>query len=1010
MSDTEKPLSYLEWIRSVDTTTIPNSKLFDEYNQYLISWYKEKKKETEYFSNFKSNLFRDLLAEIAINYSSEEERQFLSQIDLTNKSELDLIVPFFVKRLKEISKYLITKRHQVQLIKHKKNIKGSELGVFTDIKGKIVDPLNDPNFVDKYPTANIPSISAVADYIYVEIEPLIDEYDAYFDSTETISISSYVSSDTEYINKFKSNTEAIDKNVWLDVTTAIEDLIDTKVPLTMEVNESTSTESLSSIGFVVNPGDTFDTLQLNYKRSNLQSLPGSEFTNQVKEQSNLNILAQKRLIEKYSGTKMLYLSTGTTTSNFVSGVLFDPPNKSANYLNRYNAAHPSVPTTKFLKTEKDVGKFFTPDKQGLLNFERLDSYIELDNTKLLPNSCYVYPDIEQFEPGRGSSLTDAPIIFRYVDDNTAVKGSKSNPYIEGKIRNDSQVQKHYPYQSVEETQQLQGLGISRWTDDVDFWEGTEKDVWSKDDIYTKLPLQNFPIGEKQDDLLVSDRDLYKWTTDIYGNEYALFKTSKPTRKTTAQVNEQFTKHPVQSALDTSIPSTTGTFDVPTTKYFEYQLSGSTTEYLSSFNALTADKTISEESVLSSPHLYFRNSRSTIISPTSAALSGVFVKYSQDADIKSEIDGKVVDFDVIRDVIILRTENYIILEKYEYNVDTDVFVSVLPFKVLVSKADATSSYEKLGNYWYDEINNNFYICKLTLHSYLSGSNYRAIYPEIFVYNDDDITFSRAFGLETLKPAVSSAANMGVLSASYGLLLSAGFVVGDPYTNVGIMSGTDINIVEVESPTINVNSKEYTVAVNFMGVDAGDVQYLFNYYFDSRDHKRLKPHHLDMFSPNANVFNHNLEQYETQVTESRVLSSYIESDTLARGVPNHKILTIEGFQSSMALTVQDEPDARYPLVYGSFASSVSGRRNNPGGYKDLTTNTIRMGAGLSASDGGGKGGISEEVADTSIQPYTHNVSTLLHNAALSGLDKDIVITWDMALYTNTAENSAYAQVQY
>ena len=122
MSDTEKPLSYLEWIRSVDTTTIPNSKLFDEYNQYLISWYKEKKKETEYFSNFKSNLFRDLLAEIAINYSSEEERQFLSQIDLTNKSELDLIVPFFVKRLKEISKYLITKRHQVQLIKHKKNI------------------------------------------------------------------------------------------------------------------------------------------------------------------------------------------------------------------------------------------------------------------------------------------------------------------------------------------------------------------------------------------------------------------------------------------------------------------------------------------------------------------------------------------------------------------------------------------------------------------------------------------------------------------------------------------------------------------------------------------------------------------------------------------------------------------------------------------------------------------------------------------------------------------------
>ena len=73
--------------------------------------------------------------------------------------------------------------------------------------------------------------------------------------------------------------------------------------------------------------------------------------------------------------------------------------------------------------------------------------------------------------------------------------------------------------------------------------------------------------------------------------------------------------------------------------------------------------------------------------------------------------------------------------------------------------------------------------------------------------------------------------------------------------------DVNIVEVDTPTINVNSKEYTVSVNYMGVDVGDVQYLFNYYFDSRDYKRLKVDHLDMFSPNANVFNHNLEEYET-----------------------------------------------------------------------------------------------------------------------------------------------------
>ena len=54
MSDIEKPLSYLEWLRSVDTTNIPGERLFGEYNQYLIDWYKEKKKESLYFDSFRS--------------------------------------------------------------------------------------------------------------------------------------------------------------------------------------------------------------------------------------------------------------------------------------------------------------------------------------------------------------------------------------------------------------------------------------------------------------------------------------------------------------------------------------------------------------------------------------------------------------------------------------------------------------------------------------------------------------------------------------------------------------------------------------------------------------------------------------------------------------------------------------------------------------------------------------------------------------------------------------------
>ena len=94
----------------------------------------------------------------------------------------------------------------------------------------------------------------------------------------------------------------------------------------------------------------------------------------------------------------------------------------------------------------------------------------------------------------------------------------------------------------------------------------------------------------------------------------------------------------------------------------------------------------------------------------------------------------------------------------------------------------------------------------------------------------------------------------------------------------------------------------------------------------------------------------------------------------------------------------------------AKAVSGRLSNPAGYKDYSTGTIRMGAGLSATTAPGgqtlpSGG---EVAGTTIQPYSHNTSVLLLNAPLSAMDKEIVITWDMALWTNTTENSAYAQI--
>jgi hypothetical protein len=89
-------------------------------------------------------------------------------------------------------------------------------------------------------------------------------------------------------------------------------------------------------------------------------------------------------------------------------------------------------------------------------------------------------------------------------------------------------------------------------------------------------------------------------------------------------------------------------------------------------------------------------------------------------------------------------------------------------------------------------------------------------------------------------------------------------------------------------------------------------------------------------------------------------------------------------------------------------LSGRNTNPAGYKDFTTNTIRLGAGLSASQSNSEGKLATEDLTSEVLPYTHNAGHIVHSAALTGIGNDIVVTFDFALYTNTTQNSAYAQV--
>ena len=486
----------------------------------------------------------------------------------------------------------------------------------------------------------------------------------------------------------------------------------------------------------------------------------------------------------------------------------------------------------------------------------------------------------------------------------------------------------------------------------------------------------------------------------------MFKTIRSTRKTTEQIAGIYSKHPVQSSTSTANSVVTGAFSIPNTTFFDYQLSGAVTQYESTFNSLTSEKTLSNRRAESTAKFYFRNARSTIISPCSSALSAVFIKYAADANIKAEIENNILEFDIIQDIIVLHTSNYMILEKFEYNVDTDIFTSVLPFKVFVSIDGMNSSYERIATHWYDERQRNVYLAKTVLHPFLSGTNHKAIYPEIFVYSDINRTFNKAHSISTLAPIASSPAYVASKpQEAYDLLVSKGFVIGNPYTTSAVTSGVDINIVSIDRPVLSVNSLEYTLSMNYIGMGPDDTPYVFNHYFDIRDSKRIEPKQVSIFAPNMNIFNHNVRHYSDILTlHGLPVSGTIQGAELNRGAPENRKVVLEALKAKIAVG-NNEEFSQFPVVHNT---NLSGRDTNPAGVIDPDNNTIHLGVGLSASPSDVHGENSVEEAGTGVHPYSHNISYLLTTMPLTGVGRDIVVSFDMALYTNTSSNSAYAQV--
>jgi hypothetical protein len=192
ISDKDKPLSFQVWKNRFEII-IPEQ-AYAQYNDYLINWYKNKENTKNDLTLQTKVNFLNLLKQIQVFFTDEEKENWYSGINIDNEKEVLLAIPYFARKLKNISLYYLQLREQIKRSKIKYNLAGSNKSIVKQIQDIILQ-----NYTKKgdgvitLPStlwSHIPSLSSIQNSFTIEIEELYDTA-SYFDRSSTLPPSAY---------------------------------------------------------------------------------------------------------------------------------------------------------------------------------------------------------------------------------------------------------------------------------------------------------------------------------------------------------------------------------------------------------------------------------------------------------------------------------------------------------------------------------------------------------------------------------------------------------------------------------------------------------------------------------------------------------------------------------------------------------------------------------------------------------------------------------------------------
>lgn len=188
-TDLNAPFSYLEWKQRRPNLAERDAPY--HYQRYVLDWFannKEKQLSQKFVLRQK---YLYLLDQLQLFFSQEEKNLWYNKVNLADEKELLLSIPYFAKKLKDISLYYLKLRNKLKNAKVKYNAVGTLASIEQEIYRYLFESFSSiNNELDPSLQTIVPQFSALQDSLVIQVEEVYDDH-VYLDQSASIPVSGY---------------------------------------------------------------------------------------------------------------------------------------------------------------------------------------------------------------------------------------------------------------------------------------------------------------------------------------------------------------------------------------------------------------------------------------------------------------------------------------------------------------------------------------------------------------------------------------------------------------------------------------------------------------------------------------------------------------------------------------------------------------------------------------------------------------------------------------------------